>query len=263
MNPKEFVKEYSIKSLVACFSGGKDSLVMTHYLHETLRDSNLPVNIYVVYADTGIMLPCTEPFVKDVCQRFGWNLKIVQGNFFSHAEKYGMPRMRHRWCCWTCKIKPIADFTMTLPPQRAEAVGLRRDESVRRRKLQNMIYYLKKGFVWKYAPILFWSEKDVLRYMADNDLPMPPHYRLGLKETCMCGVYSTKKQMLILKAQFPDLFEQIVDLENHFKSGGAAFYFRNKPVHAKSLLQQKTMQDYARENEGSKWSPHSTKSSKT
>jgi len=95
--------------------------------------------------------------------------------------------------------------------------------------------------VWKYAPILDWTEKDVLRYMRNNDLPMPPHYRLGLKETCMCGVYSNKQQMLILKAQFPELFQKIVDLEASFRKGGAAFYFKNKPVYAKDFLKQRTL----------------------
>lgn len=239
MEPKDVVAEYCIKSLVCCFSGGKDSLAMTHYLHSELQGSD--IDIHVVYADTGIMLPTTRPFIEDVCSEFGWKLKVVEGNFFEKAQKIGMPRMRHRWCCWACKIKPISEFTKTLPPQRCEAVGVRQDESMRRRDLKNEIYYLKKGRVWKYAPILAWSEKDVLRYIRDNDLPMPPHYKLGLKETCMCGVYSSKRQMLILKAQFPELWKKIVDLEANFRKGGAAFYFNYKPVYAKDLAKQQIL----------------------
>jgi len=236
IQPREIVKEYSVKSLVSCFSGGKDSLVMTHYLHSELADSD--VDLYVVYADTGVMLPIATSFVQEVSEQFGWNLTIVQGNFFEKAVNIGMPRMKHRWCCWECKIRPIAEFTKPLKPQRAEAVGVRQDESVRRRKLKNQIYYLKRGRVWKYAPLLFWSEKRVKRYIREHALPMPPHYRLGLKETCMCGVYSNKKQMLILKAQFPKLWKKIVDLEAKFRKGGAAFYFNYKPVYAKDLDKQ-------------------------
>jgi len=236
MKPKEFIKEYCIKSLVCCFSGGKDSLVMTHYLHSELEGMN--VKIHVVFADTGIMLPIAKEFAEDVAREFGWNLTIVEGNFFDKVQKNGMPRMKHRWCCWECKIRPISEFTKTLPPQRCEAVGLRRDESFKRSKLKNQIYYLKKGWVWKYAPILDWTEQDVFHYIHEHDLPMPPHYRLGLRETCMCGVYSNKQQMLILRANFPELWQKILDAEAKFTKKGAAFYFQNKPVYAKDLDKQ-------------------------
>ena len=241
MKPKEFIKEYCIKSLVCCFSGGKDSLVMTHYLHSELEGMN--VKIHVVFADTGIMLPIAKEFAEDVAREFGWNLTIVEGNFFDKVQKNGMPRMKHRWCCWECKIRPISEFTKTLPPQRCEAVGLRRDESFKRSKLKNQIYYLKKGWVWKYAPILDWTEQDVFHYIHEHDLPMPPHYRLGLRETCMCGVYSNKQQMLILRANFPELWQKILDAEAKFKKKGAAFYFQNKPVYAKDLDKQTILKE--------------------
>jgi 3'-phosphoadenosine 5'-phosphosulfate sulfotransferase (PAPS reductase)/FAD synthetase len=241
-SPREFVQEYAIKSLVCCFSGGKDSLVATHYVMSELE--GVDIDKYVVHVDTGVMLPTTRPFVEDVCPQFGWNLKILHGNFFAKAERYGMPTMFRRWCCWECKLKPIAEFTKTLRPQRAEVTGLRRDESVRRSKIQNMVYYLKKGHVWKYAPILFWTEKQVLNYIKKHDLPMPPHYRLGIKETCQCGAFSSKKQMMILKAQFPELFQKFLELEKNFKKGGAAFYFDNKPCYAKELAEQKTFQEF-------------------
>lgn len=239
MKPQDFVKDYCIKSLVCCFSGGKDSLVMTHYVMSEL--AAFDIDKYVVYADTGCMLPITEPYVKDVCARFGWPLTIVQGNFFEHVQVNGMPRMRHRWCCWICKIKPMSEFVHNLRPQRAELVGIRKDESFKRSKIDREVYYLKKGLVWKYAPLLEWTEKDVQRYIANRNLPMPPHYRLGLKETCMCGVFSSKKQMLILKANYPDLWNRFIEAERNFKKGGAAFYFRNKPVYAKDLAKQTTI----------------------
>jgi len=65
MKPREFVEEYCIKSLVACFSGGKDSLVMTHYLHSELADT----------------------FVEETSRDYGWNLTVVEGHFFEKAEK--------------------------------------------------------------------------------------------------------------------------------------------------------------------------------
>lgn len=233
---QDFVQEYAIKSVACCFSGGKDSLVATHLMMSALQDRT-DIEKIALFANTGIMLPIAETFVKDVCQTYDWNLKIVDGHFFEEALTKGMPRMKHRWCCHVCKIDPMQNVIRKLKPQRAEVTGLRRDESQRRAKL-NQIYYKRKVPSWAYAPIISWSEKKVLKYIQENRLPMPPHYKMGLLETCMCGVYSNRKQMEILKATFPELWQQILDLEASFRKGGAAFYFNNKPVYAKDIDKQ-------------------------
>jgi 3'-phosphoadenosine 5'-phosphosulfate sulfotransferase (PAPS reductase)/FAD synthetase len=238
-SPKKFVKDYSIRSVACCFSGGKDSLVATHYMMAELAD--LDIEKHVVFADTGVMLPIAEEFVRETCESFGWKLTVVQGHFFEKAIKIGMPRMKHRWCCFVCKVDPMQQFIKTLPSQRAEVTGLRRSESFRRAKL-NQVYYKRKVPSWAYAPIIAWSEKQVFRYIRNNNLPMPPHYRLGLHETCMCGVYSNRKQMEILKAQFPELWKKILTLEANFRKKGAAFYFNNKPVYAKDIDKQKVLE---------------------
>jgi 3'-phosphoadenosine 5'-phosphosulfate sulfotransferase (PAPS reductase)/FAD synthetase len=239
-----FIQDYTIRSIACCFSGGKDSLVATHFMLSQIE--GLPIAKHVVYADTGIMLPIAGDFVRDVCRSFGWNLTIVDGYFFEKAKKNGMPRMRHRWCCYTCKVEPMQKFIRTLPPQRAEVTGLRRDESNKRAQL-NQIYYKRRVPSWAYAPIIGWTEKQVLSYIRKNGLPMPPHYKLGLHETCMCGVYSNRKQMEILKAQFPELWQKILDLEASFRTHGAAFYFNNKPVRASTIDEQKILFEEAKE----------------
>jgi len=239
INIAEFIKTYNIHSVACCFSGGKDSLAATHLIMSTLADRQ-DIDKHVIFANTGIMLPIAQEFVKEVCQTYNWKLTIVDGHFFKEAQTKGMPRMRHRWCCYTCKIKPMQNFIKTLAPQRAEITGLRRSES-QKRALLKQVYYKRKVPSWAYAPIIAWTEKQVLKYIRDNSLPMPPHYRMGLHETCMCGVYSNRKQMEILKAQFPELWQQIIDLEASFRKGGAAFFFNNKPVYAKDINKQKML----------------------
>jgi len=244
MNPREFVEEYYIKSLVCCFSGGKDSLVTTHYTLSELE--NVDVNKYVVYVDTSVMLPGTTEFVKEVSSQYGWNVEVLMPeiDFWTWVgkKKMPMPSMHRRWCCAKLKLDPIKNFVKDLPPQRAEVTGLRRDENERRKNMPQH-FFLKKSWVWKYAPIIDWTEKDVLRYMRKHDLPMPPNYRMGIKETCLCGAYSNKKQMEIVRGRFPEFFQKFVELEREFKSGGAAFYFQNKPQYAKDFLKQKTLDE--------------------
>jgi phosphoadenosine phosphosulfate reductase len=244
MKPREFVEVYAIRSLVCCFSGGKDSLVATHYTLSQLEDVN--IEKYVVFVDTTVMVPTAEPFVRDVCKRFNWNLYVLKPNrdFWTLVGVDGlpMPTMFRRWCCGKLKLDPIKKFLRGLNPQRGAIMGLRKEESQRRKtKLKKQVLYDQKSLSWKFSPILDWSEQDVFRYMKEHDLPMPPHYRLGIPETCLCGAYSSRKVMMRVKAQFPELFQKFVELEKQFKSGGSAFYFQNKPVYAKDLLKQKTL----------------------
>jgi len=235
--------EYAVRSLVCCFSGGKDSLVSTHYVLSELADSD--IGKYVVFVDTTVMLPLTVDFVRETAERFGWPLKILRPDpdFWTLAGKWGTPTMRRRWCCYALKLKPIQDFVRGLKPQRGEVTGLRRDESIRRAKFRQVIYK-RRVRSWGYAPILTWSEKQVLAYIKRHNLPMPPHYRLGLGETCMCGVFSSKRELMIVKALWPELFGKFMQLEAGFKSRGAAFYFNNKPCYAKDLAKQKTLTEY-------------------
>jgi len=243
MKPREFVERFSIKSLACCFSGGKDSLVATHYTLSELE--GMDVQKYVVFVDTTVMVPETVEFVKDVCNQFGWPLKILRPDpdFWTLAEKWGCPTMHRRWCCYNLKLKPIFDFVKSLRPIRAMVTGLRRDESERRKSLPQ-IFYRKMISAWSFAPIIDWNEKDVLDYMEKNNLPMPPHYKKGIKETCVCGVFANLKQMIIVKALYPEFFNKFVELEGRFKSGGACFYFQNRPVKASDMLKQKTLSEF-------------------
>jgi 3'-phosphoadenosine 5'-phosphosulfate sulfotransferase (PAPS reductase)/FAD synthetase len=240
---RAFVKDYAVRSLVSCFSGGKDSLAATHLVLNALA-GNHAVDKYVVYVDTGAMLPTTTPYVQKVSEEQGWPLTVLQGDFFGKAEKWGMPTMRRRWCCVEVKLKLIWEFVKKLPPQRAEVTGLRRNESARRkRKLKNapVIYLNKRIHSWHFAPLMEWSGRDVARYLAVHKLPIPPHYRTGLRETCMCGAFSTRKQLMILKAQHPELFQKFIELERNFRMGGSCFYLQGKKVRASDLAKQRTI----------------------
>jgi 3'-phosphoadenosine 5'-phosphosulfate sulfotransferase (PAPS reductase)/FAD synthetase len=243
VEPRDFVRDWSIRSLVVCLSGGKDSLAAAHYTLSQV--ANLNVKSYVVFVDTTVMIPTALPFVKETCARFGWPLQILRprDSFWELVgdRGYPMPTMRRRWCCYKLKLEPIMNFTHQLPRPRAEVTGLRRDESVRRRGLAQL-FFLRSGQTWKYAPIIAWTEADVTRYIRDHDLPMPPHYRLGIRETCLCGAFSSEAQMMCVKAQFPDLFTKFLELESGFRSHGAAFYFHNRPHFAREIAAQQTLE---------------------
>jgi len=242
VNPREFVESYIIRSLVCCFSGGRDSLVATHYTLTQLED--LPIERWVVTVDTTVMIPTVLEYVERVAEECGWPLKILrpETTFWELAERWGFPTIKRRWCCYYLKLKPIIKFVRTLKRPRAEVLGLRREESPKRRKLPQIMFKTRSKS-WGYCPIIDWTKSEVTSYIKKHNLPDPPHYRLGLSETCLCGVYTTKRELLTIKAQYPQLFNQFIELETRFRSGGSAFYLHGKPLHAKDLAKQKTLKE--------------------
>jgi len=244
MKPRDFIKEYGIRSLVCCFSGGRSSLAMTHYILEEIRGIESRLEVHVVFVDTGVMLPTTEDYVRSVAERYGWPLTVLKPkvDFWRYAARYGTPSIKRRWCCKILKLQPIFDFVKQLPFQRAELLGFRADE-VERRRRRPQIWYRRKTRSWVYYPIKDWTRKDVINYIKEHGLPDPPHYRLGLKETCLCGAYAHKKEWMIIKAHFPNFFRKFVELEKKRAKWGRTAFYDHGPLSAQELLKQKTLDE--------------------
>jgi 3'-phosphoadenosine 5'-phosphosulfate sulfotransferase (PAPS reductase)/FAD synthetase len=264
LRPREFVRHYGIEQVVCCFSGGKDSLVATHYTMRELGRVQIPK--YVVWVDTTIMIPPAREFVEAVCTRYGWSLRILhpQRTFEEFvleghrkgSKGWGMPTPRRRWCSFALKLEPIARFCASLPGRVGVVTGLRRWESNRRRNMRQVFYIvrsdsrfgLKPVGTWNYAPILDWTDSQVEAYIARHGLPRPPWYEHGIKETCACGVYMTRRERLALAIHYPEFFKRFVDLEGRFRSGGCAFYSNYRPLSAKEIWRrahpERTLEDY-------------------
>jgi len=255
VRPRDFIVRHNIRHVVCCFSGGKDSLVATHYTFSDIEDAGLNVERYVVHVDTTVALPGVQDYVREVARRLGWPLVILRPKvpFDELVRRWGMPTMRRRWCCYRLKLEPIRDFTRSLGSGiKCEVLGLRRAESVRRRNLGGS-FLLQKGMfaVWKYAPIIGWTSEDVGRYIRRHRLPVNPIYRLiDSSGECWCGVYKSRWELEIAAAQFPDWFERFVRLEESFRKGGSAFYFHGRRVRAEGIARRPRLTDFIR-NDGS------------
>lgn len=148
-------------------------MVATHYVMTELEDVDIEKQVVII--DAGVMIPTAIPFVEEVCDQFGWPLRVLRAEpgFWELAERFGCPTMRRRWCCYHLKIKPIVEFLKTLRPQRGEVLGIRREESKKRAELPQIMLKTKHGVVrWGYCPIIDWSETQVLRYMRQHSLPI-------------------------------------------------------------------------------------------
>lgn len=226
ININNLIKEYHIKSVVCCWSGGKSSLAMTHYVMNNLL-KDVDVGKHVVFVNTGIMLDDAVDFVKTTSQKFGWNLHIIKPeiDFVEYAKRYGTPAPKRRWCCKLLKLYPIFNFAKTLPPERLMCLGFRKDEKRRERKMLPKIFYQKPSESWILLPIREWSSMDVKNYLRKHNITEPPWYRLGIKECCVCGAYMTKKTLLSIKRHYPTIFQKFIEIDKERRKWGrTAFY---------------------------------------
>jgi len=222
-------------------------LVSTHY---TLRDiEGLDVDAYVIWVDTTVALPGLKEYVVETAEHYGWNLRILKPakTFEEYALHKGMPKISARWCCYWLKLKPIMDFTSKLKHPRCEVTGLRREESRRRKDLAEYFWF-PKGQVWKYAPLITWTYRDVSNYIRKHELKVNPIYRIiDSSGECICGVYTSTKALKIIRSLYPEFFKRFVDIEKQFRPrprNPRSAFWRKKPLYAKDLWAQKPLTEW-------------------
>jgi phosphoadenosine phosphosulfate reductase len=239
---KAFVERYGIRSAVCCFSGGRDSLVATHlFMRET---EGMDLDRRAVIVDTTVMVPTAIEFAREVSARFGWPLEVLrpERDFWTLAREWGTPGRNRRWCCYALKLEPIFSYVEKLRRPRAMVTGLRRAESRRRARLEEVIYRRRVG-AWGYAPIITWSDREVLDYMKRYGLPTPPHYAMGIPETCICGAFTSKKSLYAVRAHFPDLFQKFIELQEDYRPGHTVFWMNRKPLDPRDIEKQKLLHE--------------------
>lgn len=168
------------KISVGC-SFGKDSIVTVHLAQRI--DPDIPV--------FSVMTPFKpkETFTyKDMMtDALGLNLK-------TYMSKEQVPADLHKTdpnqCCFILKVKPTMEAVKDLD---AWIAGLRRDEGHTR---TNYDYIETRGDLVKINPILNWTEAEVWRYLAVNQIPVHPWYGLGYRSLgcACCSLPNTEKE---------------------------------------------------------------------
>ena len=120
--------------------------------------------------DTGVLFPQTYATWKQLEDRYGVKVEVHQGMTLARqAELHG----DELWnsdpdaCCSIRKVEPLKE---ALSQVDAWISGLRRDQSPSRGSTQKL-HWDKKHGLWKANPLADWSEKDVWRYLSENDVP--------------------------------------------------------------------------------------------
>ena len=201
----------------ALFSGGHDSLVLTHYLMENgYTDA-------VLHIDTRTGVPENEEFVKDLCEEYDWPLRIEQSPItlveyaleLGTEDPFGFPSPRqHTWVYSKLKQEPLRTVATDVEFKPHFWTGVRREESENRMANIDEAVEEVGQWIW-HAPIRNWKDDRMDEYMEEHNLPDNPVVNvLHRSGECFCGCFSNRDEDLIdLQANYPEHFERIKEME--------------------------------------------------
>ena len=223
----------TIQQIWAAFSGGHDSLVATHYI------SSHPLFKGVLHIDTGIGIPETQEYVKQICSDYNWELKIYKAAEYINGkgilspqiyenlvDKLGFPGANlHNLFYNRLKELPIRQFIRENKasknnPSIALSTGIRWQESWRSPRSKEKIIAqntVPKSAIFV-APIIDFSEEDICKYIKENNLPRNPvKEALCMSGECLCGAYAKQNELLAIEIHYPEVAKRIKELEDKIK----------------------------------------------
>ncbi|WP_110642496.1 phosphoadenosine phosphosulfate reductase family protein [Salinicola sp. CPA57] len=221
------IEEHQPTAIFALFSGGHDSLTCTHVAAEILGDRLTGV----AHIDTGIGIPETQQFVRDVCNVYHWPLSIYRAVDNAYADgtpnpqvyedivlEHGFPGApAHQFMYTRLKQRQVERLVRDHRGKRGNKVmlitGVRREESRRRMGHVQPVNVQKGGQVWV-APVLNMTSQDQHDYMAAHALPRNPvKEKLCMSGECLCGAYAHPGELSEIAYWYPDVADRIRKLE--------------------------------------------------
>lgn len=220
---QESIEELEPDHVWAAFSGGHDSLAATHIV------SQLDCFDGVFHANTGIGIEETREFVRDTCEKHGWQLReyspqdckeagYMAMTYEEMVKKYGFPgAAQHQKAYTYLKQRPIRLLKRRVKDNNRERLmlvtGIRSYESQRR--MGNSVEYHvgPEGVAWS-APLYYWTKTDVTDYLDEHNLDRNPvEDYLHMSGECLCGAYARPGEYEEISMWYPDEAEEIDRLE--------------------------------------------------
>jgi phosphoadenosine phosphosulfate reductase len=122
-------------------------------------------DVRIVTIDTGVLFPETLSTWRAFEERFGIDVKVEEAlGQWSAAN-----------CCGDAKV---AALERALAGADAWITGIRREQAPTRASAEP-VEWDEKRQLWKYNPLVDWTEKDVWRRIHERDLPYHPLHDQG------------------------------------------------------------------------------------
>lgn len=206
----------------ALFSGGDDSLVSTHMALTTgMADA-------VLYLNTNTGLAENLRYVRAVCRRFGWPLRVEAApvSLVEIAMKYGFPGTAYHTIAYAyLKERQLSTIAGEYAGAPEYISGVRRFESTRR--MENIaddrtrVDGKESRWVWLNV-IKDYTDDDVTAYHDAHGLPRNPvAERLHRSGDCYCGAFAHRDELFI------DLYGVAEDLRDEGDHEQANAYARH------------------------------------
>ena len=135
--------------------------------------SDLDLDVDVVELDTLVLFPETYETRDRLVDRYGLTLKSFRP----------MDPPDRLWetdvdaCCGIRKVEPLE---RALAGYDAWITGIRRGQSSSRANARKVEWSERYG-VWKIQPLADWTEKEIWRYIVENDVPYNPLHDAGYR----------------------------------------------------------------------------------
>jgi phosphoadenosine phosphosulfate reductase len=165
--------EFGERLCLTC-SWQKQSSVLVH------MTSELSLEVDVIELDTHLFFKETYETRERLVNRYG--LSLIQPEIVTIAEQHRRegPNLWERDPDRCCHIRKVEPLLRALEPYDAWVSGIRRDQSPSRAGARKVERSERYG-VWRIQPLADWSEEEVWRYIADNDIPYNPLHDVGYR----------------------------------------------------------------------------------
>ncbi len=222
------------------FSGGKDSLVLSHALYELIKQNKINRKLLkVVFVDEEAIFPCVDKIVRNWRQRF-MNLGV---SFywlcmeFKHYNCFNQLTNDESFICWDQTkrdvwVREMPAFAIRNHPKFKHGMtyqrfnenirdglnmqGLRAAESIQRRVAISTMKRDDKTY-----PIYDWTDNDVWLYIKQKNITIPEAYlymwKVGVSKKLLriSQFFSidTAKNLVSMVEFYPGLYERILRRE--------------------------------------------------
>ena len=176
----EMIRLYEPKALelspdgyYVAFSGGKDSIVMSRLFEMA------GVKYQLWYNNVTIDPPELVQFIKREYPQAKWNNPEKHLIAKMTDKSNGPPTRMARWCCEIYKEQGGNGLF--------KAIGVRAEESARRKGLWQHVTMHRKNHTPILCPILYWSESDIWQFIRENGIAYCSLYDEGFSRLGCIG----------------------------------------------------------------------------
>jgi len=234
---EEALNEHEPVAIFAGFSGGTDSLAVTHWLFENYA-KDYPVRAF--HANTGIGVTATRNYVRKACEHYGWPLTEIHAkddcgqDYDELVRQWGFPGpAHHRKMYARLKERCVEELLRRTKTRRMDRVmlvtGIRHDESRIRAGYGDRVINRKGAQVWV-NPLYWWTGTDKHNYIVRKQLwRNPVSDLLGMSGECLCGAYAHEGEKEMIRLVDPETVDRIERLEAECRQLGFDWGWEGRP----------------------------------